>query len=52
MYERIRTDSILSFLDRTNNQQDKEREGGGWPPESGRREFRGLTLKDRKLAER
>ena len=29
MYERIRTDSILSFLDRTNNQQDKEREGGG-----------------------
>ena len=31
MYERIRTDSILSFLDRTNNQQDKEREGGGGP---------------------
>ncbi len=41
MYERIRTDSILSFLDRTNNQQDKERVGvGGWPPESGRRELR------------
>ena len=32
MYERIRTDSILSFLDRTNNQQDKEREEGAGGP--------------------
>lgn len=32
MYERIRTDSILSFLDRTNNQQDKERRDGRGAP--------------------